>query len=60
MSPAIWPIIVALILWLVAKFTGNDTHLIDGILFWGAVGATLLIILWNERRKKTLNDKAPR
>lgn len=52
MSPAIWPVIIAILAWLIVRFTGNETHAIDGIIFAAAVIGTISIIVVNARRTK--------
>lgn len=59
MSPALWPIIIAIVLWLVVRLTGNETHGRDGLIFGGAVVLTIVVIVYNLlRESKSLNDKA--
>ena len=59
MSPALFPILLAILVWLGFRFTGNETHAVDGWIFGLAVLATLVIIVVNLLKdKKSLNDQA--
>lgn len=57
MSPAFWPLLLAIATWLIVRLTGLENHTIDGIIFGAAVLATIGIVIWNNNRN-SLNDKA--